>query len=137
MLKEVKTLIVDDEEVAADVLEIMLNRLGIGDTALAASGELGIELFAAALESGSPYRLVFLDILMPGMDGQETLKRLRKAEKEAGMSEAGRAVIIMTTALSTTEAMLEALLEGDCNDYLVKPVSPDYLKQMLGKNGIM
>ncbi len=134
MLKEMKTLIVDDEEVAADVLEVMLNRLGVGDTAVAASGKQGVGLFAAALESGSPYALVFLDILMPGMDGQETLKRMRNAEKEAGAGH--RSVIIMTTALSTAEAMLEALLEGDCNDYLVKPVSPDYLKEVLGKNGI-
>ncbi len=137
MLSGLKTLIVDDEEVAADMLEIMLNKLGIRETAIVTSGGQAVELFAEGLGSGSPYSLVFLDIIMPGMDGQETLKRMRAAEKKAGLAESGKAVIIMTTALSTTEAMIEALLEGDCTDYLVKPVSSSYLREMLVKNKVI
>ena len=41
----------------------------------------------------------------------------------------------MTTALSSSDSMIEALFDGDCNDYLVKPISSGYLKEMLVKMG--
>lgn len=74
---------------------------------------------------------------MPEMDGQTALKQIRAAESACGIALSDRATIIMTTALTTTDAMIEALFEGDCNDYLVKPVGPVYLKEILAKNGIM
>lgn len=136
MNKELKTMIVDDEEVTADLLEIMLNRLGIREIAKATTGRKAIEMFESGLKSGSPYALVFLDIIMPEMDGLVVLKHLRAAEKEQGISTADKSVIIMTTALTTADTMIEALFEGDCTDYLVKPIGPAYLGEMLGKNGI-
>ena len=83
MNKELKTLIVEDEEVSADILEITLNRLGIREITKATTGRQAIGMFETALQNGAPFALVFLDIIMPGMDGQETLKHLRAAEKEA------------------------------------------------------
>jgi two-component system chemotaxis response regulator CheY len=137
MNRTLKTMIVDDEDVAAELLEIMLNRVGIKEIRMAATGKEAIDIFADGLKDGSPYAMVFLDILMPEMDGLEVLKQLRSAEEEAGISAADRAVIIMTTALTTADTMIEALFDGDCNDYLVKPIGPVYLKEMLTKNGLI
>jgi two-component system, chemotaxis family, chemotaxis protein CheY len=137
MNKEFRTMIVEDEEVSADLLEIMLDRVGINDIAMATSGNQAIEMFETGLRNGSPYKLVFLDIIMPGMDGLTALKQLRAAEKEGGIAAGDRAIIIMTTALTTTDAMIEALFEGDCNDYLVKPIGPSYLGEILAKNGLI
>jgi len=137
MNKELKTMIVDDEEVSADLLEIMLNRLGIREIVKATTGRQAIEMFETGLKNGAPFALVFLDIIMPGMDGQVALKHMRAAEKEEGISAADKAVIIMTTALTTTDAMIEALFEGDCNDYLVKPIGPAYLREILANKGII
>jgi two-component system, chemotaxis family, chemotaxis protein CheY len=137
MIRAFKTMIVDDEEVSADLLEIMLKRMGIREIVTATTAPQAIELFESGLNNGAPFALVFLDILMPGMDGQEALKRLRATEKEAGIAAANRAVIIMTTALTTTDAMIEALFDGDCNDYLVKPIGPAYLGEMLAKKGFI
>ena len=135
MSKELKTLIVEDEEVSADILEITLNGLGIRAITKATTGRQAIGLFETALQNGAPFALVFLDIIMPGMDGQEALKHLRAAEKETGIAASDKAAIIMTTALSSSDSMIEALVDGDCNDYLVKPISRDYLKEMLAKIG--
>jgi two-component system chemotaxis response regulator CheY len=137
MNKELKTMIVDDDEVSAGLLEIMLNRLGIREIEKAGSGRQAIDLYKTGLKNNSPYALVFLDIIMPGIDGQETLKYLRAVEKEEGIASACKAVIIMTTSLSTTKAMIEAIFEGDCTDYLVKPIGPAYLGKMLAKRGLI
>ena len=137
MKKYLKTMIVDDEEVAADLLEIMLNKLGIKNIATASTGRQALDMFDDCLKSGSPYSLVFLDIMMPEMNGQEILKQMRSAEKEAGIASFDRSTIIMTTALTSTDAMVEAIFEGDCSDYLVKPVSSEYLREMLANNGFI
>ena len=137
MKKYLKTMIVDDEEVAADLLEIMLNKLGVKNIAIASTGRQALDMFDDCLKSGSPYSLVFLDIMMPEMNGQEILKQMRSAEKEAGIASFDRSTIIMTTALTSTDAMVEAIFEGDCSDYLVKPVSSEYLREMLANNGFI
>ena len=137
MIKDLKTMIVDDEEVAADLLEIMLNKLGVKNIATASTGRQALDMFDDCLKSGSPYSLVFLDIMMPEMNGQEILKQMRSAEKEAGIASFDRSTIIMTTALTSTDAMVEAIFEGDCSDYLVKPVSSEYLREMLANNGFI
>jgi two-component system, chemotaxis family, chemotaxis protein CheY len=137
MKRALKTMIVDDEEIAAELLEIMLNRVCIREIKMAKTGREAINMFAAGLKDGSPYALVFLDILMPEIDGLEVLKQLRSAEEEGDIAAADRAVIIMTTALTTADTMIEALFDGDCNDYLVKPIGPVYLEEMLAKNGLI
>lgn len=137
MQNELKTMIVDDDEVSANLLEFTLNSLGIREIVMITSGRKAIEAFEAGIKSGSPYALVFLDIIMPGMDGQGTLKYMRAAEKEEGIATADKAVIIMSTSVSSTDAMVEALLEGDSSDYLVKPIDPGYIKEILIKHGII
>jgi len=64
--------------------------------------------------------LILLDVLMPGMDGFETCRRLKQAP---GM----RTVpVIFMTGLAETERLVEGLSAGGI-DYLVKPVVPDEL----------
>ncbi|MDD5284225.1 MAG: response regulator [Desulfuromonadaceae bacterium] len=128
-----KTLIVEDSELQATFLEAILKELGIGDVTRAVNGIDGLEYFERALQEGVPYSLLFIDIVMPEMDGQELLKRIRSHEKNAGISATGKSVIIMTTALNTPEDMIEAIINGDCNDYIVKPVIQSNLDFMLRK----
>jgi two-component system chemotaxis response regulator CheY len=137
MDRGLKAMIVDDEEVAAELLEIMLNRLGISEIVSVTNGMDAVETFTSAIRCDSPYTLVFLDIMMPEMDGQEILKRMRSAEHKAGLAFGDRAKIIMTTALTSTNSMVEAIFDGDCNDYLVKPLTHEYLREMLQRNGVI
>lgn len=131
-----KVLIVEDSELQADMLNYNLDNLGLENITRATNGIHALELFENALLDGSRYSLVFLDIVMPEMDGQEALMRMRAMEKKAGVSDENKTTIIMTTSLSSPEDMISALLEGDCTDYIVKPVTEDLLRLMLVKYGI-
>jgi two-component system chemotaxis response regulator CheY len=137
MDRGLKVMIVEDEEVAAELLGIMLNRLGISDIVSVSNGMVAVETFLSAIRCDSPYSLVFLDIMMPEMDGQEILMRMRSAESQVGLASGDRAKIIMTTALTSANSMVEAIFDGDCNDYLVKPVTHEYLSEILQRNGVI
>lgn len=137
MKRERKTLVVEDSDIQSEMLELLLNDLGIEDVSKAVNGIRALELFDAALQDKEPYSLVLLDIVMPEMDGQEALKRMRALEKDAGMSGAGRSVIIMTTTLHSPNDMMESLIAGDCTDYIVKPLDENNLRVMLAKYGFI
>ena len=137
MEREVKTLTVDDSMPILAIMGCMLNQYGIKDVTKAGNGLLAVEHFEAALQSGNPYSLVLLDIVMPVMDGQEALRRMRAKEKEAGITGDDRSVIIMATSRTSTNDMMEALIEGDCTDYLAKPFQFEDLRGMLAKYNLI
>ena len=105
----------------------------IKDITQAEDGLQAMEHFERALLSGAPFSLIFLDIVMPVLDGQETLARMRAIEKKAGITGDDRAIIIMATSLHSTEDMIRALIDGDCTDYLVKPFEAEDVHTMLVK----
>jgi sigma-B regulation protein RsbU (phosphoserine phosphatase) len=102
-------LIVDDEELNREGLARRLTRHGYAVTA-AAGGRQAIELLGERR-----FDLVLLDIMMPGMNGLEVLKFLRRVDSLIELP------IIMVTAKGETEDMVEALELG-ANDYVTKPL---------------
>ena len=114
-----RCLIAEDVEFAREMMEFFL--ADYAETDSVDNGEKAVELFAKAMAEGRPYQMVCLDILMPKMDGQEALKKIRQIEAASGPTP-HKAVIIMTTAMNSQHDMEEALWQGDCTDYLVKPV---------------
>jgi diguanylate cyclase (GGDEF)-like protein len=102
-------LVVDDEPMNRDVLERRLARAGYR-VLTADSGQ-------AALEIAASHRvdLILLDVMMPGMDGIETLRRLRHTRAVSELP------VIMVTAKDSTENVVEAFDAG-ANDYVTKPV---------------
>lgn len=77
----------------------------------------------AAAESGE-FDVIFLDLMMPGLDGMEVLRRI----KQAGIA----TEVVIITGHSTVESAVEAMQLGAA-DYLSKPFSPAELKLVLGK----
>jgi sigma-B regulation protein RsbU (phosphoserine phosphatase) len=102
-------LIVDDEELNREGLARRLRRHDY-DVALARNGREAIELLARR-----PFDLVLLDIMMPGMNGLEVLKFLRRVDTLLDLP------IVMVTAKGESEDMVEALELG-ANDYVTKPL---------------
>jgi diguanylate cyclase (GGDEF)-like protein len=102
-------LLVDDEAMNRDALSRRLARRGY--TVLTA------ESGAAALEMVGAHRVdaVLLDVMMPGMSGLETLRRLRESRSVSDLP------VIMVTAKDRTEDVVEALDLG-ANDYVTKPI---------------
>jgi two-component system, sensor histidine kinase and response regulator len=103
-------LAVDDNAPNRLLAEAILSSAGY-DVQLAESGQQAIEMFQA-----SPPRLVLLDILMPGMDGFETLKRLR------ALPGGGATPIMIVTALTDLMTVQKAIELG-ADDFVAKPLN--------------
>jgi two-component system, response regulator, stage 0 sporulation protein F len=67
-------------------------------------------------------RIILLDINMRGMDGIETLKKIREIDKDA--------VVIMVTCVKNDDVMKKAM-ESGANDYITKPLSLEYLDKVV------
>ena len=113
-------LVVDDSKVNISVITNLLKKTRINiDTAV--SGEEAIRLVQE-----NTYDLIFLDHLMPKMDGTETLKKMNGLENN--MSAAAPVICLTANAIST--ARDDYIKEG-FRDYLPKPVSLKDLEDML------
>jgi two-component system chemotaxis response regulator CheY len=127
-------LIVEDDLVQRKVYSRYAQVWGTAD--IAENGMVAITLFKRAFLEEHPYEVILLDIGMPGLDGQETLKELRRIET-ANKRPLGRgAKIIMITALDEPEHVLRAFREH-CDSYLVKPVIRADLEQELRRQGLI
>lgn len=129
-----KILVVEDDATSRDVLHSILSEFGQCD--LAADGEEGIAVFGKAFSQGEPYDLVCLDILLPRMDGQEVLRKIRGMETAAGEGKGGETKVVMITALSDPKNVVEAFYRGGATAYVPKPIDRDHLFQVLGKLGV-
>ncbi len=127
-----KALVVDDCAVARELLVLALENYTEVDQV--ESGVDAVKMVEAALDSDSPYDLICMDLNMPGMTGHDALRLIR--QKEADRSSQHLSKIFMVTASSSPDDMMEALLAGDCDDYLTKPVLMNTLKELLQKHQI-
>jgi DNA-binding response OmpR family regulator len=106
-----EVLVVEDDAAVREGLELALRRQGhVVHTA--ESGEVGIELLVLRRPD-----IVVLDLMLPGMDGFETCRRMRAS---------GPIPIVMLTARSD-DFDIVAGLEAGADDYVVKPVEPRVL----------
>ena len=118
-------LIVEDDFGSRRVLHAFLKPLGNCDVVV--DGEEAVEAFRLAWEENDPYKVVFLDIMLPKKDGQQALKEIRELEKGFGVLLPDEVRVIMTTALEDPKNVIEAFYQGGATTYLVKPITRDKL----------
>jgi len=119
-----KTLIVDDDFTSRMFLQKIL---GIyGEVHIAVNGEEAVEAVRSSLEDQQPYNLICMDIVMPGMGGQEALREIRSIELSKGVTSTKGAKILMTSALDDMRNKISAF-SGLCDDYLTKPIEKEKL----------
>jgi DNA-binding response OmpR family regulator len=103
-------LVVDDEPTIAEVVSRYLERAGYR-TRVAMDGARALELVARQRPD-----LIVLDLMLPGIDGLEVMRRLRAPERE-------RIALILLTAKGEESDRVIGLRLG-ADDYVVKPFSP-------------
>ncbi len=123
-----KVLIVEDDFASRLLLQGYLQSTGVCHSA--ANGKEAVFAFESALNSGEPYDLICLDIMMPEMDGQETLREIRKIEDKKKIIPSDGVKVIMITALDDKSNVMGAFRE-QCDAYLVKPIERDKLMESL------
>ncbi len=118
MNKMPNILVVDDEAAIRESLKDWLMEDGYR-VALAVDGE------DAVLKVGeSQYDVVLLDLKMPGIDGLETMRRIKEISPDSE--------VLMMTAYATVDTAVHAMKEG-AFDYLVKPFDPDEIELQIKK----
>jgi len=131
-MKNLKVLIVDDEEMSLFLLEMILMDKGISHLDKAQNGREALEMYEDSL-CETPYDAVFLDIQLPDINGLEVLKRIRQVEDGADY----RATIIMATGDSSLETIQKSLIDFDADDHVSKPYCRDEIHEALVKNAVL
>jgi CheY-like chemotaxis protein len=112
-----RILIIDDEENLRRMMQLTLEAAGY-ESGAAGDGRQGLTLYA----DGSSWDAVLLDQRMPGMDGMETLARIKERRPEAR--------VIMVTAYASIELAVQAMKLG-ATDFVRKPMTPQILRGAL------
>ena len=110
MRRNGSVLVIDDEEIMREILETLLTREGY-DVRLAVSGAEGVELAKA-----HAFDAAVVDVMMPGMDGLQTLAELKKLDDDLP--------VVMITAFASVETAISAMKSG-AFDYITKPFKND------------
>ncbi len=126
-----KIMIVEDDFASRKLMEKLLD--GYGSCDVVVDGEEAVEAFTMAWEEAEPYDLIFMDIMLPKMDGQEALKRIRAKEGEMGIQDKNGVKVIMTSALNDPRNVVEAYNKGAASSYLVKPIDSEKLREEIEK----
>ena len=126
-----KMLIVDDEYGARVLLNEILR--GQGDTDIAVNGKEALEAFSLAWKENEPYQIIWLDIMMPEIDGHSVLSEIRRYEKEIGLSEMDGVAVVMTSALDDPVNVMKAYSKGGALDYLIKPFTKEQVLKIIDK----
>jgi DNA-binding response OmpR family regulator len=111
-----RVLIIEDEDRLRQMMRMALD--ADHEVGEASSGEAGLELFG----SGRDWDVMLLDQRLPGIDGLETLRRLKQRDADV--------CVVMITAFASIELAVEAMKVGAA-DFLRKPVAPEALRGAL------
>lgn len=130
-----KCLIVDDDELGRELIAHYLE--GVASCEMAENGVVAVDMFRRAFETGSPYGLILLDIVMPGMDGHAAAQEIRLIEREWGVHMNDAVTIIVLSSLNTPHDIIKTYLAAKSAAHLLKPVQPDKLLATLGKLGLV
>lgn len=130
-----KALIVEDEGVSQFILKKILSPYGECD--IANNGKEAVQAFSLAWKKNKPYDLICMDIMMPGLDGHQTLQQIREIEKLLDVDECQKVKVIMTTALCNPKNIKKAYYDGDVSFYHTKPIKKQKLIQDLQNMGLI
>jgi two-component system chemotaxis response regulator CheY len=122
-----RILIVDDDRQSRLLMRRFLDDMGRCEEE--ENGKSAVGAFVRALAEGEPYGLVCMDIVMPDMDGVQTVRLMREIERRWDVQPGGEARVLMATAKDDVKSVSQAFFHGCATDYAVKPLDKAVFRQ--------
>ena len=126
-----KCLITEDHLLSRRILKELLSPQF--DCDIAVNGQEAIDSFQLAHDSKQPYDVIFMDIMMPVIDGMEALQCIRALERKMQIPHALAVKVIMTTALDDPHTVVKSFNVCEADSFIVKPISRQKLADELRK----
>ena len=126
-------LLIEDQKDVRNLMKAFLAEFGNCD--MAEDGIKGLDLVLRSIEEEVPYDAVFLDIMMPKLEGQQVLQRIRELEEAKNIMPPQSVKVIMASALGDSENVMEAF-KSQADAYLVKPILKEKLVSTMKKAGL-
>ncbi len=130
-----KCLIAEDHLLSRRILKELLPPQF--DCDIAVNGQEAIDSFQLAHESKRPYDVIFMDIMMPVVDGLEALQCIRTLERKMEIPHALAVKVVMTTALDDPHTVIRSFNECEADSFIIKPVSRSKLTTELRKLNLL
>jgi two-component system chemotaxis response regulator CheY len=124
-----KMLVVDDELNNRVLMGRLLEPYGTVD--LVIDGREAVDAFLLAHAENEPYDFIFMDIMMPNMDGHQAVQAMRSREAEWGILSRQEVKVIMVTALDSPREAMRSYYHDGCTDYMTKPITKQKIEHIL------
>lgn len=122
--KNIRALVIDDDSSTCDYVYLLFTKFGVRCSSFTSS-QNAIDEFYEEKKKGDPYNLCLVDWQMPGMDGIETVKKIREIAIED-------LPVIIITAYDYT-AIADKAAEIGINSFVSKPLFPSSLFNLIAK----
>jgi two-component system, chemotaxis family, chemotaxis protein CheY len=132
--KKIKILVVEDDAVSRKLMMAFVGQLGNCDAAC--NGLEAVEYFEKSLKEDKFYDLIFMDIMMPEMDGHKAVKQIREIEKKYFVAPKKTVKIIMTSTHSDAKNILKSINEM-ADAYIIKPLNREKILEEVEKLGLL
>ena len=116
-----RALIVEDTYINQEFLKMALE--GVAKCQVVESGEDAVSCFSEALKS-APLDVIFMDVMLPGIDGLEAIGQIRALESESAVAGSGVKIVVMT-ALEDDDRISSDDIQGEGIVFMPKPVTED------------
>ncbi|OGH02791.1 MAG: hypothetical protein A2557_02960 [Candidatus Lambdaproteobacteria bacterium RIFOXYD2_FULL_56_26] len=127
-----RILVIDDEKHSADLLAKILSPWSTVEIAL--SGKEGLTLFTQGLDHQTPFDLVFLDIVMPDLNGHQVLEGIRRIEAQRNHRE--ETPVVIATVKEDGHTILQSFAAG-AQHFFTKPYDRQAIFELLKEQGLL
>jgi len=125
-----RVLLCDDNVINQKVASRLLNQMGYTPRI----ANHGLEALAAI--DAEPFDMIFMDVMMPEMDGLEATRQIRTRQKDRAVNPNYKSpIIIIAMTASAMPGDREKCLEAGMDDYLSKPVRPEEVRAVIERWG--
>ena len=123
-------MLIDDDHITNFLHKILIDDLAIcGEVEITNNGEEGLKVLEDLCRKGKSPELILVDLKMPVMDGFEFVDAFLKLPQQV---QAQSKVVVLTTSSNPND--IQRICSLGITDYYNKPLTPDIMKDIMGKN---